>query len=452
MRRDRSARRARPADRTDRQPRPDRASRLRSCSGSASTSRRPTRQIRHILLPKDYVRLRLTGEHAIDVADASGHAALRRRGPALVGRGLRRARGAGGVAAAGVRVDGDRRRRRPGGRRARDRHHGARPGLRRARHVRRRLRGAACLRARRRGARARLLPCGAGHLACDGRDAQRRRLGGLASARARRRPGRRSTQKRPAGSPASRGSCSRPYLAGERTPHADRERARCVHRPLAFATTAARSGGRCSKASRTASATRSSCSARSASSRRSGASRAAAPAASSGCASSPRCSGCRSSGPCPRKARRSAQRCSPACAKVSSPTPTRPLRAACASATASSRIRPGPLPTIAATDATAASTPLCSRGSPLNPIRRSRARFTRFESPRPPEKLANQIQRTNLVRCRFGQLPQPLPHSAPIGGPLNLIRRSRTRFTRFESQDLPRNSRIRFRERIWRVG
>ncbi len=29
-------------------------------------------QIRHILLPKDYVRLRLTGEHAIDVADASG--------------------------------------------------------------------------------------------------------------------------------------------------------------------------------------------------------------------------------------------------------------------------------------------------------------------------------------------------------------------------------------------
>src|SRR5262249_8647414 len=28
--------------------------------------------IRRILLPKDYVRLRLTGEHAIDVADASG--------------------------------------------------------------------------------------------------------------------------------------------------------------------------------------------------------------------------------------------------------------------------------------------------------------------------------------------------------------------------------------------
>src|SRR5439155_971889 len=29
-------------------------------------------QIRHVLLPKDYVRLRMTGEHAIDAADASG--------------------------------------------------------------------------------------------------------------------------------------------------------------------------------------------------------------------------------------------------------------------------------------------------------------------------------------------------------------------------------------------
>src|SRR5205807_4158334 len=29
-------------------------------------------RIRHVLLPKDYVRFRLMGEHAIDVADASG--------------------------------------------------------------------------------------------------------------------------------------------------------------------------------------------------------------------------------------------------------------------------------------------------------------------------------------------------------------------------------------------
>src|SRR5262249_10822730 len=30
------------------------------------------RQVAHVLLPKDYVRLRLTGERAIDVAEASG--------------------------------------------------------------------------------------------------------------------------------------------------------------------------------------------------------------------------------------------------------------------------------------------------------------------------------------------------------------------------------------------
>lgn len=30
------------------------------------------RQVRHMLLPKDYIRFRLSGEHAIDVADASG--------------------------------------------------------------------------------------------------------------------------------------------------------------------------------------------------------------------------------------------------------------------------------------------------------------------------------------------------------------------------------------------
>ncbi len=49
-------------------------------------------RIRRIVLPKDYVRLRLTGEWAIDAADASGHAPLRRRAPALERRGARRAR------------------------------------------------------------------------------------------------------------------------------------------------------------------------------------------------------------------------------------------------------------------------------------------------------------------------------------------------------------------------
>ena len=87
VRRDRGARRARAADRADRQPRADRASRRRSSSGCAGTSPTSTRGSAHVLLPKDYVRLRLTGEHAIDVADASGtllfdvaRAALERRG------------------------------------------------------------------------------------------------------------------------------------------------------------------------------------------------------------------------------------------------------------------------------------------------------------------------------------------------------------------------------------
>ena len=43
-------------------------------------------RIARIALPKDYVRLRLCGEHATDVADASGTAAARRR-PAAVERG-----------------------------------------------------------------------------------------------------------------------------------------------------------------------------------------------------------------------------------------------------------------------------------------------------------------------------------------------------------------------------
>ena len=54
--------------------------------GSRATSPRSTREIAHVLLPKDYVRLRLCGEHATDVADASGtllfdvaRAALERR-------------------------------------------------------------------------------------------------------------------------------------------------------------------------------------------------------------------------------------------------------------------------------------------------------------------------------------------------------------------------------------
>ena len=118
-------------------------------------------RIRRILLPKDYVRLRLTGEHAIDAADASGTLLFdvaNRRWSTEVCEALE------------IPLEwlppahestGDRRRRRPGRRGARRRDRCARARLRRPRHVRRRLRGAAVLRARRAGARAHVLPRGA---------------------------------------------------------------------------------------------------------------------------------------------------------------------------------------------------------------------------------------------------------------------------------------------------
>ena len=126
-------------------------------------------RIARVMLPKDYVRLRLTGEWAIDAADASGTLLLRRRAAPLERRGARRARAAratgcrpsssrpsvaGRTTACDTVSQGDARRgrgRRPagGGARGRDRPAGA--GLRRARHVRRRPRRAARVRARPRG-------------------------------------------------------------------------------------------------------------------------------------------------------------------------------------------------------------------------------------------------------------------------------------------------------------
>ena len=61
-------------------------------------------RIRHVLLPKDYVRLRLCGERAIDVADASGHAALRRRRASLLGAPCSTRSSSRGVDAARARV------------------------------------------------------------------------------------------------------------------------------------------------------------------------------------------------------------------------------------------------------------------------------------------------------------------------------------------------------------
>ena len=50
------------------------ASRCPNCCGCATTSRENFERVRKMLLPKDYVRFRLTGEFATEVSDASGTA------------------------------------------------------------------------------------------------------------------------------------------------------------------------------------------------------------------------------------------------------------------------------------------------------------------------------------------------------------------------------------------
>ena len=72
-------------DRADVRTRRSPASRCRSCSGCASTSPRSGRASRHVLLPKDYVRYRLTGESRDRRRRRVGHAAVR-RGAAAGGR------------------------------------------------------------------------------------------------------------------------------------------------------------------------------------------------------------------------------------------------------------------------------------------------------------------------------------------------------------------------------
>ena len=72
VRRDREHDRPRTADRTHRQPRADRLHRAEDPVAPQRTSPTTTQSIASVLLPKDYVRLRLTGEHATDVSDASG--------------------------------------------------------------------------------------------------------------------------------------------------------------------------------------------------------------------------------------------------------------------------------------------------------------------------------------------------------------------------------------------
>ncbi len=191
-------------------------------------------RIAHVLLPKDYVRLRLTGEHAIDVADASGTLLfdVARRAwcdevldaleiprewlpaRARVARGLGRdvdgvpvAAGAGDQAAGALGVGVDR------------------PGplsiaLGTSGVVFAALAEFAADERARVHAFCHAVP---GHVARDGRDALGRRLAGLAARRRRAGRGVRGAgAPRPRrGSPAARASMFLPYLAGERTPHAD---------------------------------------------------------------------------------------------------------------------------------------------------------------------------------------------------------------------------------------
>ena len=195
------------------------------------------------------------------------------------------------------------------------------------------------LRARPRGARARLLPRGARDLARDGRDALRGGLVALAARRCSARRSASSTPRPPRWRPGTEGLLFAPYLAGERTPHADPDArgaftglslrhdrgalARAVLEGVAYGLRdslellrelGVRARGRPR-------------------------SPAAARAASSGRGSSRRCSTSRSSAPRPTRAPRSAPRCSPASARASSPTPPRRSPAASASPR---RVEPDP--------------------------------------------------------------------------------------------------------------
>ena len=144
-------------------------------------------RIAHVMLPKDYVRLRLTGERAIDVADASGtlllDVAQRRWSDEVLRHPRDRPRRGCRPCSSRPRSPAARRRRRgrggrgrPGGGRARRRRRPPGAAVRRDGHLRRRLRRAARVPRRPAGPRPRLLPRRPRRLAPDGRDALRRRL------------------------------------------------------------------------------------------------------------------------------------------------------------------------------------------------------------------------------------------------------------------------------------
>ncbi len=200
-------------------------------------------RVAQVLLPKDYIRYRLTGEYASEVSDASGTALFdvgNRRWSATMAGLLQVPMGwlphvdespvvTGRVSESAARADrargrhaGGRRRRRPGRGRGRQRHRPAGHRLGRQRHERRRLRPLGRIRARARGPPPHVLPRGAGRMACDGRGAFRRRRVPLAARHDRgrregRRVGKRPRSVRPADG-AGRQPCHRGARASSSCP------------------------------------------------------------------------------------------------------------------------------------------------------------------------------------------------------------------------------------------
>ena len=181
-----------------------------------ATSPRPPRRVAKLLLPKDFIRLRLTGEHATDAADASGTLFLDLRRPATTATrswppwrcrrtaaaGVRGARGHRPADRRGGGRDRPARRHARGRRRRRqclrrDRRRPDRGGPRRllARHLGHPVRAQHDARIDPEGALNAFCDCGAGRLPPDGRHPGRRRRARLVP-----RPDRRAS--RPISSPA----------------------------------------------------------------------------------------------------------------------------------------------------------------------------------------------------------------------------------------------------------
>ncbi len=191
-------------------------------------------RIRHVLLPKDYVRLRLTGEHATDVADASGTllfdvAERRWSGDVLdaleipaewLPEALESPEVSGRTANG---TPGRRRGRRPGGRRARRRRRRAGAAVGRPRHLRGRVRGASGLRARarRRGCTCSATPSRERWHAMGVMLSAAGSLRWFRDAFAPGTPYDELVAEAEGVEPGAEGVLFLPYLSGERTPHAD---------------------------------------------------------------------------------------------------------------------------------------------------------------------------------------------------------------------------------------